>query len=40
MRVLAGALFSASRRSPVHAGNVNDDWDRGPAPRPAPVPVG
>ncbi|MFI7587256.1 anion permease [Spongisporangium articulatum] len=36
---LAGALFAASRRTPVHAGNVNDDWAGGVAPASAPVAV-
>ncbi|GII61906.1 putative low-affinity inorganic phosphate transporter [Sphaerisporangium krabiense] len=30
--ILSGALYLASRRAPVHAGNVNDDWAGGVAP--------
>ncbi|WP_433235962.1 anion permease [Streptosporangium sp. CA-135522] len=33
--LLAGALYLASRRRPVHAGNVNDDWTGRVAPTPA-----
>ncbi|MFC4591588.1 inorganic phosphate transporter [Sphaerisporangium corydalis] len=29
--LLAGALYMASRRKPVHAGNVNDEWTGRPA---------
>lgn len=37
--VLAAALYLASRRNPVHAGNVNDDWT-GSRAESDPVPVG
>ncbi|SEG17684.1 inorganic phosphate transporter, PiT family [Nonomuraea solani] len=30
--LLSGGLYLASRRQPVHAGNVNDEWTTGPAP--------
>jgi PiT family inorganic phosphate transporter len=32
---LAGCMFARSRREPVHAGNVNDDWSGGQRPVPA-----
>jgi PiT family inorganic phosphate transporter len=32
---LAGYMFARSRREPVHAGNVNDDWSGGQRPVPA-----
>jgi PiT family inorganic phosphate transporter len=32
---LAGYMFARSRRQPVHAGNVNDDWSGGHRPVPA-----
>jgi PiT family inorganic phosphate transporter len=36
---LAGAMFLRSRRTPVTAGNVNDEWDAVPAPAPEPAHV-
>jgi PiT family inorganic phosphate transporter len=36
---LAGFMFLRSRRTPVSAGNVNDEWDAAPAPAPEPVHV-
>jgi PiT family inorganic phosphate transporter len=37
--VLAGAMLLRSRRTPVSADNVNDEWDAAPAPAPEPVHV-
>jgi PiT family inorganic phosphate transporter len=36
---LAGAMSLRSRRTPVTAGNVNDEWDAAPAPAPEPAHV-
>lgn len=30
---LAGSLYLRSRRAPVHAGNVNDEWEDTPSPK-------
>ncbi|MFF0308268.1 anion permease [Streptosporangium sp. NPDC004379] len=37
--LLGGALYAASRRRPVHAGNVNDDWRGGITPARTPETV-
>jgi hypothetical protein len=36
---LCGAIFAASRKNAVHAGNVNDDWEAGSTTPAPPVPV-
>ncbi|MCW2494892.1 inorganic phosphate transporter [Jatrophihabitans sp.] len=35
----AGGIFAASRKIPVHADNVNQEWDGAATAAPAPVPV-